>query len=149
MAKPNHTFRRVIIILTTLIATAVIALLLALPILKRKAESIQCGNYMASIGCAARLWASEHDGHLPSDLLSLSIEIGTPKILICPSDHSRRPAASWSTFTPINSSYEIVTPNLKDGDTNGIFLRCKIHGHLGYADATVFDGTRRRTKSFY
>lgn len=113
---------------------------------KRKAESAQCGNHMASIGCAARLWASEHDDHLPSDLLSMSNEVIATKILICPGDHSRPPAASWATFIPTDSSYEIVTPGLRDGDTNGVFLRCKIHGHLGYADATVFDGFRRRTK---
>jgi hypothetical protein len=52
----------------------------------------------------------------------------------------------WAVFTPADSSYEIVTPGLKDGDTNGVFLRCRIHGYLGYADATVFDGVRRRTK---
>ena len=60
--------------------------------------------------------------------------------------HGRQAAANWVTFTPADSSYEIVTPGLPDGDTNGVFLRCKIHGHLGYADATVFDGVRRRTK---
>lgn len=111
-----------------------------------KAESVQCGNYMASIGYAARLWASEHDDHLPSDLLSMSNEVTVPKILVCPGDHLRKPAPSWIEFAPEYSSYEIVTPSLKEGDRNGVFLRCKIHGHLGYADATVYDGVRRRTK---
>ena len=129
-----------------LLVLVVCALVVAAPAAKRKAESVQCGNYMASIGCAAGLWASDHDGHLPSDLLSMSNEVVTPKTLVCPGDYSRRPAASWSVFTPADSSYEIMTPGLKEGDTNGVFLRCKIHGHLGYADTTVYDGVRRRTK---
>lgn len=138
--------KRAIFIFAGVFVLVVGALVVAAPWAKRKAESVSCGNYMASIGCAARLWAEDHDGHLPSDLLSMSNEVITPKILVCPGDHARQPAASWAVFTPADSSYEIVTPGLKDGDTNGVFLRCKIHGHLGYADATVFDGVRRRTK---
>jgi len=137
--------RRIIIFATILIAI-VVAVGLATPMVKRKAESISCGNFMSSIGCAARFWAGDNDGYLPSDLLSISNELITTKILICPGDHARQAAHRWDLFTLANSSYEIVTPNLLDGDTNGVFLRCKIHGHIGYADATVFDGIRRRTK---
>jgi hypothetical protein len=76
----------------------------------------------------------------------MSNEIADPKILVCPGDHSRKVAVSRKVFTPADSSYEIVAPGLRDGDTNGVFLRCKIHGDVAYADATVFDGVRRRTK---
>jgi hypothetical protein len=34
-------------------------------------------------------------------------------------------------------------------DFSNAFFRCTIHGHLGFADGTMFDGIRRRTKSFY
>ncbi|MDW8308326.1 MAG: hypothetical protein RMK20_03025 [Verrucomicrobiales bacterium] len=122
------------------------ALLVAASWAKRKTESVLCGNQMASIGCAARLWAQDHDGLFPSDLLSMSNEVITPELFVCPGDHARQPAARWAVFTPADSSYEIVAPGVKDGDTNGGFLRCKIHGHLGYADGTVFDGVRRRTQ---
>jgi hypothetical protein len=138
--------KRIIIILSVVLLLAVVALVIAASSAKRKSESVQCGNYMASIGCAARIWAEDHDGHFPSTLLSMSNELATPKILICPGDHSRQPAASWASFTTADSSYEIVTGGLQDGDTNGVFLRCKIHGHIGYGDGTVFDGVRRRTK---
>ena len=138
--------KRSIFISAGVIVLIVGALFVAVPRAKRMAESVSCGNYMASIGFAARLWAEDHDGHLPSDLLSMSNEVIMPKILVCPGDHARQPAATWAVFTPAGSSYEIVTPGLRDGDTNGVFLRCRIHGHLGYADATVFDGFRRRTE---
>jgi hypothetical protein len=77
----------------------------------------------------------------------MSVELASPRMLICPGDHSRQPATNWSAFDSSHSSYEVVTTNLLAGDTNGVFMRCKIHGHLGYADGTVFDGSRRRTKS--
>ena|SRR5437867_403969 len=133
-------------VMITVTVTVLVVLALAARAAKRRAESMQCGNYIVSICFAARLWANDGDGHLPADLLSMSNAVGTPKIFICPGDHSRQRAADWASFTPAQSSYEIVTPSLRDGDKNGVFLRCKIHGHLGYADATVFDGVRRRTK---
>ena len=71
----------------------------------------------------------------------------SPRILVCPGDHSRRLATNWASFTPDQSSYEIVTLDLVQGDTNGVFLRCKVHrDHVGYADGTVYDGISRRTK---
>jgi len=138
--------KRGIFILAVALVVVAAAFVLIARSARQKVESVQCGNYMSSIGCAARLWANDHDEHLPLDLLSMSNELNTPKILICPGDHSRQRAANWESFTSAQSSYEIVIPGLKDGDTNGVFLRCKVHGHLGYADSTVFDGVRRRTK---
>jgi hypothetical protein len=110
---------------------------------KQRAGPLACGDYMTSIGIAARMYSDEHDGYLPSDLLSMSNEVSTPKILVCPGDHSRQPAASWAVFTPEDSSYEIVTPHLREGDTNRVFLRCKVHGSVLYGDGSVFvDGQR-------
>ncbi len=74
----------------------------------------------------------------------MSNEINNTKILICPSDPSRRPAENFSSLTPDNCSYEIVTQGLKEGDVGGVFLRCKIHGFLGCADGSVFADTGRR-----
>jgi hypothetical protein len=66
--------------------------------------------------------------------------------MICPADVSRHCASNWSSFTPENSSYEIVSPGIALEDTNSVFLRCRVHGHVSYADMTVFDGARRRHK---
>jgi hypothetical protein len=110
---------------------------------------MMCGNYMCSICFGARTWAVDNNGQMPSDFLSMSNELATPRILICPGDHLRQPATTWSALTPERSSYEILTMHLRDGDSNGVFLHCKFHtNHIGYADGTVFDGTRRRTKLF-
>ena len=116
------------------------------PRLKRWSESVSCGNYMSSIGCAARIWAGDNSNHLAVNFLVMSNELCTPKILICPSDIFRTPAESWTTFTTNNCSYEILRPGMPDNDFTNAYFRCTIHGHLGFADGTVFDGKQRRTK---
>lgn len=126
----------------------IIAALLCLsaPRLRRYAESMSCGNYISSIGYGARMWALDNSNHLADNFLCMSNELITPKILICPSDKVRKTAESWASFTTNNCSYEILRSNLPDDDFTNAFFRCTIHGHLGYADGTVFDGSRRRTK---
>jgi hypothetical protein len=113
---------------------------------KQWADDHNCGNYLVAIGFAARVWADDHDGHFPPDLISMSNEVSTPKIYVCPGDHSRQPAASWASFTPKQSSFEIVTPSLRDGDTNLIFMRCKLHGSVLYGDGSVFVNGQRHYK---
>jgi hypothetical protein len=138
--------KRAIVLLIFTALVIIIAGAAALRSAKQKAESAMCGNYIASIGCAARFWANAHDRFLPSTLISMSNELSVPKMLVCPGDHARKAAASWETFTEADSSYQIMNPSLPESDPNGVFIRCKVHGHIGYADASVFDGVRRRTK---
>lgn len=126
----------------------VLLLVVSLPKLKRHAQSVNCGNTMSSICFAATVWADENGNHMPADFLSMSNELCTPKILVCPSDYSRQVATNWSSFTIQNSSYEIVAPSISDNDTNTAYLRCVIHtNHLGYVHGFVFDGKCVRTKS--
>ena len=114
--------------------------------LKRWSESVACGNYMSSIGFGARLWAGDNSNRLADNFLVMSNELCTPKILICPGDKTRKLAESWATFTTNNSSYEILRPGMTDDDFTNAYFHCTIHGHLGFADGTVFDGKQRRTK---
>jgi len=130
---------RTLVIAAVVVLTAVAFGGVALHRAKQRAGSIGCGNYLVSIGCAARLWSSDHGGdRFPPDLISMSNEVITPKILVCPGDRSRQPAVSWGSFTPGQSSFEVVTPSLRDGDTNRVFLRCKVHGSVLYGDGSVF-----------
>jgi len=73
----------------------------------------------------------------------MSNEVNTPKILCCVPG---RRVATWSAFGPESYTYEIVTPGVHETAKDTVFVRCKIHGHLGYTDGTVFDGVRRRGK---
>ena len=119
---------------------------LAKPCLQRWAESVSCGNYMSDIGCGACIWAGENSNHLADNFLCMSNELVTPKILICPGDKNRKPTDSRAAFATNNCSYEILQPVLSADDGTNAYFRCLIHGHLGFADGTVFDGNRSRTK---
>jgi hypothetical protein len=132
----------------TILAIAFISIVVYLPSLKQKAQSVSCGNYMSSIGLATRVWSDDNHNILPGNFVVMSNELATTKVLICPSDRIRQPATNWVSFKATNSSYALLTPGAPWNGTNA-FLRCEIHGHLGYADGTVFDGKRRRTKLPY
>jgi hypothetical protein len=144
----RSTVMRLRYVITVVAVLAVgAAFLIARNRAKQRAELIGCGNYMVAIGFAGRMWANDNGDRFPPDLLTMSNEVISPKILICPGDHSRKPSASWASFTPEQSSFEMVTPSLPDGDTNKVFLRCKIHGSIGYADGSVFVNGKRHRKS--
>ena len=89
------------------------------------------------------MWAGEHEGYFPTNFVVMSNEVVTPKILCCIPE---RRVASWSEFKPFNTTYEMVTPGIHATNINTVFVRCSVHGHLGYPNMTVFDGKRRRGK---
>jgi hypothetical protein len=136
--------KRWLIIFIAALAATVAVFLATFPAIKRHIELVNCSNQMHVIlFCAALSWPEGHDGQLPSDFLSMSNELIMPKLLICPGDHEHQPAASWATFTMNNCSYEIVTPGIRQSNTNIVFLRCKIHGYVGYADDRLLDNSGR------
>jgi hypothetical protein len=127
--------------------TVAIALLLQLVFRAReKAESLNCASTVVSICFAARLWADDHGDKLPASFAAMSNELVSPKILHCPSDHTRPRASTWNEFSTQHLSYELLKPGMSTVETNSPWLRCRVHGHLGYTDFTVFDGARRRGK---
>jgi len=138
--------RDIIFTLLGFLLIAAVVICLSLNKSKLYVESVTCGNYMSSIGCSARSWAEDNSNHLADNFLCMSNELSTPKIFICPGDKTRKPSDSWATFTTNNCSYEILRPGLPNTDFSNAFFYCTIHGHLGFADGTVFDGKRRRTK---
>ena len=79
---------------------------------------------------------------MPTNFPSLTNESILPD-LICPADHSRHPATNWASFSAANCSYELVTPGLRQGEPNGVCLRCKIHGYKGYADGRLLHASGR------
>ena len=138
--------RDVIFILVGIFAIAAVLYPFATARSKSWAESVSCGNYISSIALASRVWADDNNQHMADNFLCMSNELATPKILICPSDKDRKPAEHWTTFTTNNCSYEILRPGMPESDTTNAYFRCTIHGHLGFADGTAFDGKQRRTK---
>jgi len=113
------------------------------PAAKRRAQSLNCASSIVSVCFAGRMWAQDHDGNFPTSFISMSNEVVTPKILCCVPE---RRIGTWSEFGPEHCTFEIVTPGVHESAKDTVFVRCKLHGHLGYPDTTVFDGVRRRGK---
>lgn len=105
-----------------------------------KARSISCINNLKQIGLAARIWSNDNGGEiLPTDFLTMSNELSTPKVLVCPADTNRmetRPQA-WAEFNPQSASYEILSPGVSEQHPNTIYARCPIHGHVALVSGEV------------
>jgi hypothetical protein len=101
---------------------------------------------MVSICFSGRFWASENGGLFPTNFITMSNELVTPKVLVCPADETPKKVGRFAEYTDANCSYVMVTPGVHESATNTVFIRCSIYGHLGYPDNTVFDGVRRRSK---
>ena len=64
-----------------------------------QAEYRQCLNNLRQLALASAIWpANNADATLP-DVLSMSNEVATPEILLCPADSGRQPARNWASFT--------------------------------------------------
>jgi len=108
---------------------------------RAEAQSIQCINHLKQIGLAARIWANDNNDVYPPDLLSMSNELSTPKILVCPGDKGRTAARNWNEFGSGNVSYEFLNPNGSDTNPMVLLARCPIHGHVGLSDGSVQSGS--------
>jgi hypothetical protein len=104
---------------------------------KEKAESIQCVNNLKQMGLSVRTWAIDNADVSPPDMLSMSNELSTPKILVCPADHGRQRADSFASYTPANCSYEYLAPSAPDSEPSRVLFRCPFHGHVCLSDGSV------------
>jgi len=113
---------------------------------KAKAMSINCVNNLKQYGLAVRQWRLDNKDVNPPDSLSMSNELNTPKILVCPADTNRVVAKNWEAFTEANCSYENLAPSAPDADDEParVLSRCPIHGHIGLCDGSVQAGVAKQ-----
>jgi len=104
---------------------------------RNKALSVQCANNLKQFGLSVRTWALDNEDRLPPDIVCMSNELSTPKILVCPADYSRQVATDWSTFTPGNCSYEQLAASGSEEEPSRVLSRWRIHGHVGLCDGSV------------
>jgi type II secretory pathway pseudopilin PulG len=111
----------IIVILALLFATLVPAVALS----KRKAQRIKCTNNLKQIGTSFRLFSTDHGDKFPNTVSTnksgareylwqsnfaanyfstLSNELATPKVLLCPTD-TRKLAINFASLTDANVSY--------------------------------------------
>jgi type II secretory pathway pseudopilin PulG len=141
--------------LLVVIAAAVLVVAMTFPALrnaKLKAERIRCTSHLKQIGLGFRIFSTDNGDRYPMQIpaslsdsnspplprpiyqyfASLSNELGTSKVLTCPTDR-RRPATNWASLRNPNVSYFLgftakeTEPNsLLSGDrnlaTNGVAI---------------------------
>src|SRR5262245_45243905 len=82
-AKRDH-----IILFSILGSVALVAgpLLYGLKRASDRAQLHRCASTMKSLGLAAKLWANDHAGMIPTNFTCMSNEVVTPELLHCLSD---------------------------------------------------------------
>jgi hypothetical protein len=101
----------------------------------------QCVANLKVLGLAARRWAVDHGNVIPPDLHSMSNEVSSTQVLICPADTGRRAAADWAALTTNNVSYEFLAPSVPVPDSPGrrqrVVFRCPVHDNVACLDGAV------------
>lgn len=109
----------------------------ALAAARAKAQRIACVNNLKQLGLAVRVWATDHNDTFPPDVVSLSNEIVSTKVLVCPADEGRQPAPDWASFTPAHTSYEYLAPLGSDLEPLRVMFLCPLHNNITLGDGSV------------
>lgn len=104
---------------------------------KAQAERINCVNNLKQIGLAARIWANDNHDIYPTNFISMTNELGTWKVLQCPSDKSHN-VTNWDEVAAGNISYIMDAPGLpQTADLRIVFVECPIHHNILLIDGSV------------
>jgi prepilin-type processing-associated H-X9-DG protein len=111
------------------IITIALLIFIVLPVFTVRSHGgrgdIVCLSNLKQVGLAMRMFSNDHEGRFPwavskseggsmdyvnstevfRHFLSVTNELGSPRILMCPYDLSRLKAADWNAFTNSNLSY--------------------------------------------
>lgn len=102
------------------------------------AERIRCVNNLKQIGLAFRIWAGDNGDKYPNDFISMTNELGSWRVLQCPSDKAHE-VTSWTDVASGNVSYRRVSsgPDADETHPNVVLVECPIHGSVLMCDGSV------------
>lgn len=184
-----------LLLVIVILAVLIVSIIPATSSRTMRAPRITCVNNLKQVGLSMRLWAEDNDGKFPNQVSTndgglmeiadsakafrhfqlLSNELGTPKILVCPTDEKRGAATNFKSLANKNVSFffgvDAIQTNanmLIAGDrniTNGfppirslITLRTnqmveftkemhKRQGNVGLSDSSVYQVSSARLRS--
>ncbi len=95
----------------------------------------RCRESMHTIAEATKIWATNHDGHVPQNILSLSNHLKSPQLLICPATGR----FTDGTYRLADVSYEFLASGADIRDTNSVLLRCSVHHYSAFIDGRILE----------
>jgi len=135
------------------------------PVPALDADETACRTNLKMISLAFRIWSADHGGKFPFNSSAdqggtlplcsrdpqgfekdpsvhfriLGDELGgTPKILICPGDTTKKRAANFQALTSANVSYKLRTGSDVDEEhPSAVIAECPIHGLVLLVDGTI------------
>jgi hypothetical protein len=129
-----------------------------------RSSRLGCPNNLKQIGLAFRTWAIDNDGRFPFNVSTnaggtmefcargadgfdsnaaqhfqvMSNELSTPRILVCPKDWSRKPAAGFPSLQSSNVSYRLHSgTNLNESNPTAVLALCPFDGNTLNCDGSV------------
>ena len=128
--KPQRAGGLTVVEVLLVIATVVLVAAVLLPRLERshpRSSRIGCTSNLKQVGLSFRLWSNDNNDQFPQvstnsasslawanspqvfrHFQSLSNELVTPKVLVCPLDKKRKQASDFVNFSNANLSYFVA-----------------------------------------
>ena len=102
-------------------------------------NSVDCKTNLTEIKKAMLAYAAEHEGWLPTDLMSLEGFLDDPTKLVCPSDttHPKPVSTNWSDFHPAMITYILREKYLRTNDPHRNYLWCSPHQNVILNDGAI------------
>jgi hypothetical protein len=136
----------------------------AFVVVERRSSRLTCANNLKQIGLAFKTWALDQadafpfnrntneggtgeycavgtdgfDSNAAIHFRVMSNELSSPKVLVCPEDKGRSPAANFNNLQPSNVTYLLRTgPSVSEETPTNILAVCPVDGYVLYCDGSV------------
>ena len=128
-------------------------------------QEINCVNNLKQIGLVFKIWAGDHGDKFPFEIstnaggtlelvqpdqngndrnaflylkkMNEPDELGTPLLLACPQDKTKKAATNWTNLQPENVTYQFCTGTNLDSFNRRILAVCPVHGNVLFCDGFV------------